>query len=135
MKLMKLIPVSILAAAAASYKVFSQDSDADKCVGFLLGYGWELVNEPRSSSDVNIPAVFDEVYKSYNTMQLEAGLDLTPYAGMSGTRYTFLITNYPVGAGENVYADIICVNGEPIAGDIMTVSVNGFMHSLKRNDQ
>ncbi len=135
MKLMKLIPVSILAAAAASYTVFSQDSDADKCVGFLLGYGWEVESDPCSRSDVNIPAVFDEVYKSYNTMQLEAGLDLTPYAGMSGTRYTFLITNYPVDAGENVYADIICVNGEPVAGDIMTVSVNGFMHSLKRNDQ
>ncbi len=134
MKLIKLIPVFVLAAAAFSYTVFSNESDSGKCVGFLSGYGWEVEAKPCGSSDVNIPAVFDEVYKSYNAMQLEAGLDLSPYAGSSGTRYTFLVKNYPVDAGENVYADVLCVNGEPVAGDIMTVSINGFMHSLKRSD-
>lgn len=125
-------PVSRFCKRALS--VFAEKNEAAQCVEFLKGYGWETVPEPSDSSAVNIPSEFDEVYKNYNIIQKEAGLDLTPCRGMSGMRYTFAVTNYPVDAGEPVYANVICIQGKPVAGDIMTVSVNGFMHSLKRTD-
>lgn len=124
-----LVAVMVTAVIA----VRSESSERDKCVDFLLSYGWEVSAEVKDSVQINIPAVFDEVYKSYNKFQIEAGLDLEPYAGKSGTRYSFTVTNYPLDVGETVYADVICVDGVPVAGDIMTVSIHGFMHSLSAN--
>lgn len=120
------------AAAAVAFCVFAENSDVDRCIAFLDSYGWTVSPEVYDSAEVTIPAEFDEVYKSYNIIQREADLDLTPYRGMSGIRYTFVVTDYPVDPGEPVYANIICIGGEPVAGDIMTVSINGFMHSLRR---
>jgi hypothetical protein len=122
--------IGIAAATAVVFCVFADGSEADKCREFLLGYGWSTEDKPNERADVNIPAELDEVYKSYNIIQREAGLDITPYLGMSAARYTFTVTNYPIDVGEPVYANVLCVNGEPVAGDIMTVSINGFMHSL-----
>ena len=87
------------------------------------------------SEKIHIPEVFDEVYKGYNKIQSDAGLDIEPYRGKEAVRYTFEILNYPYNVGEKVYANVICVKGEPVAGDVMTVSVNGFMHSLKMPKQ
>lgn len=123
----------IIGMTIFTFTVFSQDSDIEKSRAFLSSYGWETEQIPDSSEKVNIPAEFDEIYKNYNIIQNDAGLDLEPYRGTSGTRYTFIVTNYPYDTGETVYADIICINGEPVAGDIMTVSINGFMHSLSAN--
>lgn len=109
---------------------FAQDSETEKCRAFLGKYGWEVAENPFDSADVIIPEVFDEVYKSYNIIQQEAGLDLTAYKGKKGKRYTYEVLNYPLDVGETVYANVVCISGEPCAGDIMTVSVNGFMHSL-----
>lgn len=125
------LSTALIGAAVLTFTVFSQDSDIEKSLVFLRGYGWEAEDKPYSSEKVNIPTEFDEVYKNYNIIQNDAGLDLEPYRGMSGVRYTFIITNYPYDTGETVYADIICISGEPVAGDIMTVSIHGFMHSLK----
>ena len=129
--IISLISLSIISAAV--YTVFSRERTEEKCILFLSGFGWEIGSDQPVKENVNIPAVFDEVYKSYNRIQLEAGLDLAPYAGKSGMRYTFLVTNYPADTGEPVYADVIVIDGEPVAGDIMTVSISGFMHSLTKN--
>lgn len=102
------------------------------CREFLLRYGWETEPQCTNHTEVYIPLVFDEVYKNYNEMQKEAELDLLPYRGKSGERYTFIITNYPLDVGETVYANVICIGGTPVAGDIMTVSARGFMHSLAK---
>lgn len=125
------LPVAVMVTAVIVVR--SESGERDKCVDFLLSYGWEVSAEEKESVQINIPAVFDEVYKSYNKLQKEAGLDLQPYAGKSGTRYSFTVTNYPIDVGETVYADVICVDGTPVAGDIMTVSLHGFMHSLSVN--
>lgn len=128
------ISAAIIAAAAAAGGARAE-SETEKCVSFLSGYGIEVKREPIEEADITIPAKFDAVYKSYNRIQLEAGLDLTPHRGKRGRRYTFLVTNYPIDPGEPVRANVICVDGEPAAGDVMTVSVNGFMHSLAGADK
>lgn len=120
----------ITALTAAGICVFAGESDIDRSIRLLDSYGWEVDEKPVEEAEVNIPAELDEVYKSYNIIQKRAGLDIMPYRGKSGIRYTFIVKNYPVDVGEPVRANVICIEGVPVAGDIMTVSINGFMHSL-----
>lgn len=122
--------IVIIIVIAVSFVVFASDSDSSKSVDLLNDYGWVVDKKPVDRAEVIIPEPFDLVYQNYNEIQLEAGLDLTPYMGMSGRRYTYTVKNYPEDVGETVFANVICINGEPVAGDVMTVSLSGFMHSL-----
>lgn len=113
-----------------AYAVYGDNGDVSRACEFMENYGWEVDRTPTDTADVTIPAEFDEVYKNYNKLQIKSQLDLTPYRGMSGKRYTFVVTNYPIDVGETVYANVIIINSQPVAGDIMTVSLSGFMHGL-----
>ncbi|MBR0365705.1 MAG: DUF4830 domain-containing protein [Clostridia bacterium] len=122
--------ITIAGIAAIAVICVYGNAESDRCRAFLSQYGWETEAQSTDHTEVYIPQAFDEVYKSYNELQKQAELDLSPYRGMSGIRYTFIVTNYPLDVGEPVYANVICINGSPVAGDIMTVSARGFMHSL-----
>lgn len=126
--------VLIIIVTTLAFVHFASGEAGTRNVEFLKSYGWEVKEKAVEQADVIIPNPFDRVYESYNKIQLEAGLDLRPYMGMQGVRYTYIVTNYPKDVGEDVRANIICINGEPVGGDIMTVSINGFMHSLNFND-
>lgn len=128
---MYFLAILIIAVTAVSFVVFAKDSDSEEGVKTLQNYGWVVDENPVDEANVIIPNPFDLVYENYNQIQIEAGLDLTPYMGMSGKRYTYSVKNYPEDVGEEVFANVICINGEVVAGDIMTVSLQGFMHSLK----
>ena len=99
-------------------------------VNFLKSYGWEVDPHEIEIEEIVIPKSFDSVYKEYNLLQKEAGLDLEKYKGKKAVRYTYKVLNYPVKNKNNVRANVICVDKEPIAGDIMTTALDGFMHSL-----
>ncbi len=99
-------------------------------IEFLKSYGWEVSKKPIETEKITIPAVFDDVYKNYNLLQIEAGLNLLDYCGKSGTRYTYEVLNYPTKTDNQVRANVIVIENTPVAGDIMTVNLNGFMHSL-----
>ncbi|MBQ3425558.1 MAG: DUF4830 domain-containing protein [Clostridia bacterium] len=122
--------ITIAGIAAIAVICVHGNAESECCRTFLSQYGWETEPQCTAHAEVYIPQVFDEVYKRYNEMQKEAGLDLLPYRGQTGDRYTFIVTNYPLDIGEPVYANVICIKGTPVAGDIMTVSARGFMHSL-----
>lgn len=115
------------------FSVYGEESETEKCRTFLKGFGWRVSDTPSDEAEISIPSEFDEVYKSYNAMQKKSGLDLMEYSGKSGRRYTFEVLNYPIDAGETVYANVICIDGKAVGGDIMTVSLSGFMHSLNEN--
>lgn len=117
---------------AVLFIVFGKEGDNAACRSFLESFGWETEKDPCDSEQVNIPNEFDRIYESYNEVQKNAGLDLIPYRGRSGMRYTYVVTNYPIDTGQIVYANVICIDGMPVAGDIMTAGINGFMHSLDR---
>ncbi len=125
--------IIILASLISVFYAYGSESDEKKCRLFLNEYGWETQPEATDYADVTIPPVFDAVYTNYNELQKKAGLDLTPYCGKKGVRYSFVITNYPMDVGETVYANVLCIDGVPVGGDIMTVSLNGFMHALNEN--
>ena len=110
------------------------DNENSKNIKFLKSYGWEVEKKPVEQAEINIPAVFDDIYENYNILQAEAGLDLSPYAGMKAKRYTYILKNFPYDTDEQVRANVITVNKEPVAGDIMTVSLGGFMYSLNFNE-
>lgn len=126
-----IVSISLLSVVFCVFKVFADESETVKCKKLIESYGWRISEKHTESVEITIPEIFDEVYKGYNAIQKEAGLDIEPYCGMSGRRYTYEVLNYPFDVGEKVYANVVCIKGEAVAGDIMTVSVNGFMHSLK----
>lgn len=125
--------VVVIMATTLAFVIFASGAE-DEQLEFLKGYGWEVTAKSVEKADIIIPNPFDRVYENYNELQLKAGLDLRPYMGVRGVRYTYIVLNYPRDVGEEVRANVICIDGKPVGGDIMTVSIHGFMHSLNFDD-
>ena len=132
--MMYFISVVILIVTTLMFVLFASGETDTNNIVFLKGYGWEVRTKSVEKEDIIIPKPFDRVYENYNDIQLKAGLDLRPYMGMKGVRYTYIVENYPKDVGEEVRANVICINNEPVGGDIMTVSIRGFIHSLNFDD-
>ena len=128
------ISVVIIIVTTLMFVLFASGETDTNNIVFLKGYGWEVRTKSVEKEDIIIPKPFDRVYENYNDIQLKAGLDLRPYMGMKGVRYTYIVENYPKDVGEEVRANVICINNEPVGGDIMTVSIRGFIHSLNFDD-
>ena len=120
----------ILVLFIVVFSVFAEESNDNKARRFLLEYGWETGDECIDKSVIIVPEPFDLVYENYNALQEEAGLNLKPYQGKRGVRYTYEVINYPYDVGEAVRANVIIIDGECVGGDICTVSLEGFIHSL-----
>ena len=132
--MMYFISVVIIIVTTLMFVLFASGETDKNNIVFLKGYGWEVRTKSVEKEDIIIPKPFDRVYENYNDIQLKAGLDLRPYMGMKGVRYTYIVENYPKDVGEEVRANVICINNEPVGGDIMTVSIRGFIHSLNFDD-
>ena len=132
--MMYFISVVIIIVTTLMFVLFASGETDTNNIVFLKGYGWEVRTKSVKKEDIIIPKPFDRVYENYNDIQLKAGLDLRPYMGMKGVRYTYIVENYPKDVGEEVRANVICINNEPVGGDIMTVSIRGFIHSLNFDD-
>ena len=132
--MMYFISVVIIIVTTLMFGLFDSGETDTNNIVFLKGYGWEVRTKAVEKEDIIIPKPFDRVYENYNDIQLKAGLDLRPYMGMKGVRYTYIVENYPKDVGEEVRANVICINNEPVGGDIMTVSIRGFIHSLNFDD-
>lgn len=132
--MMYFISVVIIIVTTLMFVLFASGETDTNNIVFLKGYGWEVRTKSVEKEDIIIPKPFDRAYENYNDIQLKAGLDLRPYMGMKGVRYTYIVENYPKDVGEEVRANVICINNEPVGGDIMTVSIRGFIHSLNFDD-
>lgn len=98
-------------------------------VALLESYGWQVNPEPRSEREVQIPKTFDDIYQAYNAIQLEQGLDLTPYQGKRATLYTYELLSYPTGE-QGVIANLLIRRDRLIAADISSAESDGFVHGL-----
>lgn len=98
-------------------------------VALLESYGWQVDPEPRSEREVQIPKTFDDTYQAYNAIQLEQGLDLTPYQGKRATLYTYELTAYPTGE-QGVIANLLIRRNRLIAADISSAEADGFVHGI-----
>lgn len=129
MKKMYLLTIALILLIASGFLFFSRDTDAANAQ-FLSSYGIVINSKPISFEEIAIPAEFDEMYSQYNMMQIECGLDLYPVRGKNAVRYTYEIMNMPDGDGKTVYANVICVRGKPVAGDVTCPSLDGFTKPL-----
>ncbi len=129
-KTLYFISAIMLFICFVSFSVFGAQIHNDMNIAFLEKYGWEVNENYTDKSNIIIPEPFDMVYENYNKLQLEAGLDLRKYYGKSGIRYTYQVTNYPTDVNDIVYANVIVIDNTCVGGDIMTLPLDGFMHSL-----
>lgn len=123
------VAISVITVISVGFIVFADDTNHTN-VEFLSAYGWIVDESPIEKADVTLPPYEDDVYIAYNRLQQEAGLSLLAYYGKSGVRYTYKVLNYPKDTKETVRANVLVINDKPIAGDIMTIASDGFMHSL-----
>ena len=131
MKKMFLYLLSILIILFISLSVFASSTrENQKNIDFLNSFGWKVGNSPIEISEITIPMDFDDVYDEYNIIQNEAGFDLEEFKGKKGTRYTYKVLNYPKKENEDIRANILIAEKKVIGGDIMSVKLDGFMHSL-----
>lgn len=130
-KKMYLIAVITIIFFTVVFVLFASGAENEDNIRFLNECGWTVEDRCIESAEIIIPDPFDRVYESYNEMQLKSGFDLRPYKGKKGTRYTYRVVNYPVKINEEVRANVICIDGKIVGGDICTVSINGFMHGLR----
>lgn len=129
-KMAYMVTILFIVCIGTICMVLAKDEDSGN-VEFLGEYGWEVTGECVEREKVEIPEVFDEVYNDYNSLQRLAGLDISDYKGETAVRYTYIVTNFPTETKEKeIRANVLTVNGQPIAGDVMTVSLDGFMYSL-----
>ena len=123
------ITVAVIIIIGAVCIVFASDED-EKNIDFLESYGWRVDENHIEKEALKIPDIFDEVYNNYNALQMLSGLDLSDYKGKDAIRYTYIVKNFPQKTDQAVRANVLCVDQNPVAGDIMTVKIDGFMYSL-----
>ncbi len=102
-------------------------------VAFAKGLGMEIKVPAYGKTDVDIPRVFDAVYKKYNDVQRRQGLDLTRYRGKTLARYTYELTNYPgipADSGEKVFLTLFVYRNKVVAGDISSKAMGGFVRTF-----
>ena len=119
------------AAASSSQQVSRKVSDEEEIKSFLSAQGW-VVSELLDKAEVTVPAEFDSVYESYNTLQKKQEYDLSKYKKKTVTRYTYKVDNYPDYSGA-VLADVIVYKNKVIGGDICSADVNGFIHGFSKD--
>lgn len=106
----------------------------DERVRFFLQFSVEIDPESKTVKEVTIPHPLDDVYETYNALQLQQGFDLMPYEGKRVKCYTYTVRNAARkdGGDSPVNATILVYKGKVIAGDIASASFRGSMETLIR---
>lgn len=105
-------------------------TDRTSRIEYLAALGFEADPESEQRQEILLPLEFEPVLENYNELQRQQGFDLSDYAGKSVTLYSYTVTNWP-DESATVIADLYCCKGRPIAGDIHSTALNGFMIGLK----
>lgn len=129
MKKMFFIALIAIISITLSFLIFSSNMDVLN-QAFLSRFSIKTDLNAVSQEEFTIPYEFDEVFKNYNLIQLEAGFDLTDYRGEKAIRYTYKMLNFPKQERENVYATVICVKNRQVGGDICCSDIDGFILPL-----
>ena len=129
MKKMYFLTLSLIIVITALFLFFSTDADTIN-KRFLSSFGIQVSKDAEEISQIEIPEEFDDIYENYNIMQIESGLDLSPYKGKTAIKYTYIMENFPDNNFSKILVNVICVKGRPVAGDIMSPAVSGFIKPL-----
>lgn len=118
-------------AAAGNMKKTTLKSNEER-LDYIATYGWQVSPEPVEVMEIVIPTEFDETYETYNVLQKSQGFDLSSFKGKKAMRYTYEITNYPTPQESPVNVNLLLMEEKLIGGDVTSVALGGFMHSLER---
>lgn len=129
MKKMYFLTLFLIIVITVGFLLFSYDENA-LSQDFLSSYKIKIDPVPYAKEELLIPEEFDSAYTSYNMLQIESGLDLSPYRGKRAVRNTYIVTNFPEKTDTQVFANVIFVNRRPVAGDINCPSLSGFILPL-----
>ena len=109
------------------------DATSVELKSFISSYGWKVIDEPDEVREVMIPAEFDDVYTSYNSIQTAQGFDLSGLKGQRVKRWTYTVTNYPGYEAEDcIKINILVYNSCVVGGDVCSVRLDGFMHGFEK---
>lgn len=130
------ICLCLLFASVRSVNLYHTSVRCSGCViteedaaAFLHKFGWEAEIPAVESVTLTLPKQFDAVYLRYNQLQNDVGLDLAPYAGKQVRRRTYRLKER-APTGEALRANLLLYENQVIAGDVMSVGMNGVMDSL-----
>ncbi|MBR5867980.1 MAG: DUF4830 domain-containing protein [Clostridia bacterium] len=123
------LPKNDSVEASASMKV----RDAQDVRTFLSSKGWET-SVSGSNENVTIPTEWNDIFETYNRIQVDQGYDLQKLKGKEVTRYTFQVTNYP-DQNETVLANVLVYKGKIVGGDLSTTRADGYMHGFSLPDE
>lgn len=129
MKKLYLLTIIIIFVIVVAFIMFFSDENSLNR-RFLSQYGITVKEKPYLVEEIEIPESFDDFYESYNVLQIESGLNISPYKGKNAVRYTYEVTNFPDKTLSTVFANVIMVNSKPVAGDLNCPSLSGFMLPL-----
>lgn len=101
----------------------------EDAAAFLRAFGWEAEIPAVESVTLTLPKRFDAVWRRYNQLQNDVGLNLAPYAGKRVQRRTYALKER-APTGEALRANLLLYENRVIAGDVMSVGVAGMMVSL-----
>lgn len=116
-------------AVCAGEKYSLSAATNEERVAFFSQFGWKVNAEPVETKEIVIPEKFNDVYNSYNKIQKDQGLDLTPYAGKTCKQWVYLVTNYP--QTPEVRGTILVYGNRVIGGDLSTAALDGFMTGFR----
>jgi hypothetical protein len=122
----------MVGSAAGGVQVLSAEvvTSSQERAEFLMECGWAVDVQTEQEQSIHIPEKFNDLYESYNDLQLQQGYDLAPYAGQDCTMYTYAVTNYP-DASQTVLADLYIYKNRVIGGDVHSTNLDGFMIGIK----
>ncbi len=84
----------------------------DRQCDFLGQFGLKA-DEITDSTEIVIPAEFNDTYEEYNELQKRIGLDLEAYKGKPAEKITYKLNNSKIG-----YAVLLVCNGYVIGGHL-----------------
>ncbi|MDO4982122.1 MAG: DUF4830 domain-containing protein [Eubacteriales bacterium] len=102
---------------------------AEGRTAYLRSYGWEADVKSEAEKRITFPSEFGDVMTEYCQLQRSQGFELEKYSGKECMQYTYRLMNYTGGA-KDVFITIYVYKGNVIAGDIHTLSSDGFMHGF-----
>ncbi len=129
MRKMYFLAVLIICGITIIFLLFSSDVNREN-LKLLKSFGISVHEKPTDISSLTIPREFDDIYENYNFLQIQSGFNLEKYKGKQAVRYTYKITAVPNGISKNIFANVICINGKAVGGDIICPELDGFIKPL-----
>lgn len=118
-----LLSLTIFAAIYFSFSL--RDENVILCRKYIKSLGYFTSGTPYEITEIKIPEGFGDVYNNYNSIQKEAGFDLTYLRGKTVTRYTFILEG-----SEFLTANLLISDGKICGGDILNPSISGKISPL-----